>query len=269
MIQQLEDYLVSLDQLLGKIRRAPTFIARSNLRQDIGTFGKAWFPLSTQLRAATSLPEERINSLDQSIEKLVELTMGSNRKTTYVNLLSDLKKTLQKDALVPLIRTGKSTPVIWEGVAAKILSKASSIEEKKFYEEAFSCAKNNCYKAATVMVACGVVDRLRKFVLGRGLHVFNATSKHLKSITTGFYKRFNKEFNLTLDNELQEVFEKDLVIVISGIVTLDLNQTGGILQLLETRNSCAHPSAYVMDELAFAHFLNEANKLVLENPLLS
>lgn len=266
MIQEIEKYSVELDHLVADIKKGTSdFVSKAPLRTKIADAGKRWLLLSTRLRGETDLPEDKVGAIDAAIEKVVELSANTNRKSTYVKVLTPLKKALQMDILVPLIRAGKTTRAIWTGPSALILNRAGSPEERAFYEEAFTCALHGCYKAATVMVTCGLIDRLRAFVVRRGLPAFNTMSANLKARTTGFYKTFNKDQNLTSENELQQVPEKDLIIIISGMVDLDLNQLNAIIKLLDSRNSCAHPSAYVMDELSFAHFLNEAHKLVLDN----
>ena len=118
------------------------------------------------------------------------------------------------------------------------------------------------------MVWCAVIDRLRKLVEKIGLDVFNKTSRQLKAKKKGFYKRFSKEFTLSLRNELQEIFDRDLIIVISAMVDLDFNEVRAIFHLFDTRNNCAHPSNYIMDEFAYINYLNEVLKLVLDNSKL-
>lgn len=271
IIEELETYLTYVDDVVNLVRgnKSP-FIAAKSLRTRINDLARHWFEeFSTNIRKETTVSDEIVNKIDAAMEKAIQMASGNNRKNSYVTLLVPLRKAIQRDVLIPVIRSGRTSSVIWEGVAQKILVRITSIEERQYYEEAFKAARNQCYKAATVMAGCAVIDRLRQLVVKKGLPAFNSTSKKLKLMQSGFYKRFNKEFNIKIENELQEVFERDLAIVISGMVALDLNQLQAIFHLFDVRNSCAHPSASIMDELSFAHFLNEIYNLVLNNTKLA
>jgi hypothetical protein len=270
MIREIEEFSVEVSDLLAAIRaNRAAFVSKKSLRSTVCQISKKWLQsISPHLRASSRPHDEAINRLDAAFEKLLELSNSTNRKTTYVNILKRVPKDVQRDILIPLIKTTPTTSIL-DGVAARVLSLIRSAEEKQYLDEAFRAAKAGCFRAATVMSWCAAVDRLHAFVRGKGLHTFNQTSQQLKAINTGFYKKFTKSFSLTLENELQEVFDKDLIIVISGMVLLDLNQTAGLLRLFDIRNSCAHASAYTIDELPFANFLNEICNLILENPKLA
>jgi hypothetical protein len=270
MVEDVENFLVSLSGLVDEIKRNKAeLVSKQGLTTNVGSTCKLWLNrISNSLRAGGGVEEPEINGIDAIFEKLLQLSSSPNRKSTYIKDLNLARKIIQKAVLIPLIKANRTSPPIWQGVASKITAHTSA-EEKLYYDEAFAAAKAGCFKAAVVMTGCAIVDRLRKLVLKKGLPQFNKTSRQLKAATKGYYSKFNKEFDLKIENELQEVFDKDLVIVVSGMVALDLNQTKEILHLLETRNNCAHPSAYIADELAYAHFLNEANNLILSNPKLS
>ncbi len=267
IIEELETYLTYVDDVVNKIRaNKSAFISQKNLKDKISNLSSRWFEeFSTKIRKESVISDEEINKVDSVMEKMIQMSTANNRKSSYIALLSPLRKNIQRDILIPMIRTGRSSPMVWEGISQKILVKITSNDERQYYEEAFRAAKNQCYKAATVMAGCAVVDRLRDFVIKKGFASFNSTSKKLKASQSGFYKKFNKEFNIKIENELQEVFEKDLTIIISGMISLDLNQLQAILHLFDIRNSCAHPSSYIMDELSFAHFLSEIYNLILNN----
>lgn len=270
MVTEIEEFTAELTVLLSAIRgNRAALVSQERLRNRIAAASKEWLQnISSRLREGTNVEDASLNSLDSTFEKLLELSMSPNRKTTYTSALKPLPKLIQKDLLIPLIKSKPSTPLI-DGVAARVFPLIQTPEEKQYFDEAFHAARARCLKAATVMCWCAAVHRLREFVIKKGLDSFNQTSQRLKAINSGFYKRFNKSFNLTLENELQEVFDKDLIVVISGMVLLDLNQTLGLLRLFDVRNSAAHPSATVSDELGFASFVNDICNLILSNGKLS
>lgn len=269
MIEQLERFLSSLAELQEAIKKNKSdFVSRSTLRDQVKTCSKFWLgKLSTQIRGESLVDDQIINTIDEKFERLLELTASNNRKKSYSNLLNTLPKEIQKEVLVPIIKKSRASqsPLI-NGILSKIYSNVSSEDEKNYFEEAARAAANKCYKAATVMVWCAVIDRLRGVVENLGLKNFNKASKQLKAKKTGHYKHFSKEFSLTQTNELPEVFDKDLITVLSAMVNLDLNELKAILYLFDARNHCAHPSSYIMDELAYINYLNEVLKLILTNP---
>lgn len=269
MIEQLERFLSSLSELQEAIKKNKSdFVSRSTLRDQVTTCCKYWLgKLSTQIRGEGLIDDQVVNSIDEKFEKLLELATSNNRKKSYSSLLSILPKEIQKEVLVPIIKKAKTSQnPLAAAILSKIYSSLSSEDEKKYFEEAARAASNECYKAATVMVWCAAVDRLRKVVEDLGLKSFNKTSKQLKARKSGYYKHFSKEFSLTQTNELPEVFDKDLITVLSAMVNLDLNELKAILHLFDVRNHCAHPSSYIMDELAYINYINEVLKLVLANP---
>lgn len=267
MVQDVENFLVQFSGLIDDVKHNKSdFVSKQALKNEISDTCKVWLnKISNGLRTAENVIETEINDIDSVFEKALELSSASNRKTTYVNLFSSTHKRIQRNILIPLIRASRTTPPVWQGIATKI-SNVVSGEEKIYYDEASTAARAGCYKAAIVMAGCAFIDRLHNLVVKRGLSQFNRTSRQLKATRKGFYAKFNKEFSLKFENELQEIFDRDLVIVISAMVVLDLNQTREILHLLDTRNNCAHPSQYVADELVYANFLNEVYNLILNNP---
>jgi hypothetical protein len=271
MINELEQFLVSLAQVLDDIKGTHSgLISRQGTRAQVAAISKQWLQsFSTALRAKTNVNESIINALDLTFEKILDLSSSPNRKSTYLKLLGPLQKELSTKVMIPLIKSAGSSPPIFHGISAKLIGCIASAEERAYYEEAFRAAAAQCYKAAVVMTWCAVVDRLHSFVKKQGLPAFNKASTKVKNLTTPAYKSFNKEFNLAFETELQEVSEKDLLIVISGMVSMDVNELKAILRLLDTRNSCAHPSPYVADEIGFTHFLNEIYNLVLTSAKLA
>lgn len=269
MVEQLERFLSSLAELQEATKKNKSaFISRSALRNQVTACCKSWLSkLSTQIRGDGFIDDQILNSIDEKFEKLLELAGSNNRKNSYASLLNILPKDIQKGVLVPLIKKAKTTQnPLATAILAKIYSNLSFEDEKKYFEEAARAASAECYKAATVMVWCAAIDRLRKIVDGLGLKNFNKKSKELKARKTGYYKHFSKEFNLIQTNELPEVFDRDLITVLSAMVNLDLNELKAILHLFDVRNHCAHPSSNTMDELAYINYLNEVLKLILANP---
>ena len=255
MIEQLERFLSSLTDLQEAIKKNKSaFVSRAALRTQAKSCCKSWLNISTQLRGDGFLDDQTLNLIDEKLEKILELTDSNNRKVSYTKLLAPLPKEIQKLVLVPLIKKSKTAQnPLTAAILSKIYSSLNSDEERKYFEEAARAGASQCYKAATVMAWCAAIDRLRKVVEKLGLNNFNKMSKQLKARKAGHYKHFSKEFNIKQTNELQEVFDKDLITILSAMVNLDLNELKAVLHLFEVRNHCAHPSTYEMDELAYTN----------------
>lgn len=272
MIEELEKFLAGVVDLQEAIKKnSSAIIAKSDLKQKSLNVCKVWLhTLSTKIRGYSLIDDQLINTIDAEFEKLFEISSSNNRKTSYQKLLKELPKNIQKTILVPLIRKEQTNQnFLAQVILNKIYESVTDVDEKTYFEEAAKAAFCQCYKAAIVMVWCAVIDRLQKLIETKGLSVFNKTSKTLKKKQSGFYRRFSKEFNISMNNELQEIFDRDLIFVLSAMVNLDINEINAITHLFDTRNHCAHPSDYKVDELAYTNYLNEVLKLIITNPKLN
>lgn len=272
MVEELEKFLAGVVDLQEVIKKnSSAIVARSDLKQKALAVCKTWLhSLSAKIRGFSVIDDQLINTIDAEFEKLFEISSANNRKTSYQKILKELPKNIQKTILVPLIRKSNvNQNSLAQAILNKIFEVVTDVDEKNYFEEAARAASCQCYKAAIVMVWCAVIDRLQRLVEQKGFNVFNKTSKTLKKKQSGFYKRFSKEFDISMSNELQEVFDKDLIIVLSAMVNLDINEINAILHLFDTRNHSAHPSDYKVDELAYTNYLNEVLKLIITNPKLN
>jgi hypothetical protein len=271
MIEELEKFLAGVVELQEAIKKnSSPIVGKADLKQKALGVSKSWLhSLSTKIRGLNVVDDQLINAIDADFEKLFEISSANNRKTSYIKIIKELPRNIQKTILVPLIRKSNTNQnSLAQVILNKIYEVVNDVDEKSYYEEAAKAASCGCYRAATVMVWCAVIDRLQKFIERKGLKEFNKISKILKAKQSGFYKRFSKEFNVSMSNELQEIFDRDLIFVLSAMVNLDINEINAILHLFDTRNHSAHPSDYKIDELAYTNYLNEVLKLIINNPKL-
>jgi hypothetical protein len=271
MVKETERFIVQLSELATRVRaNSSEYVSKQGLRRKLTSISMRWLQeLSPHIRANGRVQDSVVNEVDSTFEKILMLSGSSNRKASYVKHLRDATQVLQQSVLVPLIKSTPTTSLL-DGIAAKVLAQNLSVEQKSYLEEAFTSARAGCFKAATVMTWCAAIDRLRSFVLVKGLDVFSQTSVALRQNNNGFYRHFKSDVNITMENELQEIFDRNLIIIISGMNNaLDINQARALLNLFDKRNSSAHPSANVVDELAYAGFLSELNTLVFANPKLT
>jgi len=272
MVEELEKFLGWVVDLQDAIKKnSSPIVARSDLKQKALGVSKVWLhSLSTKIRGSNLVDDQLINAIDADFEKLFEISSANNRKTSYIKILKELPKNIQKTILVPLIRKSNiSQNSLAQAILNKIYDIVTDPDVKSYFEEATKVASCQCYRPAVIMVWCAVIDRLQKLVEAKGLKEFNKMSKTLKAKTSGVYKKFSREFNVSLSSELQEIPDRELILVLSAMVTLDINEIDAIFHLLDTRNHSAHPSDYKIDELAYTNYLNEVLKLIISNPKLS
>lgn len=266
MIEKLEKLLQSLADLVESTKKSKVERVPSTLKTKISEVGRIWLhEVSATIRSEGKLADEVINQMDSKMEALYGITETSPRRTSTLNLLRQLHKSLQSDILVPLIKAGRASPSLVTAVRAKVLAITLSDDEKSYYDEAFKAAATECYKAAIVMIWCAAVARIHTKIYKEGLKTFNKASQAAKSINNGPWKYFNKEFSLGQQNELPLISEKDLILTASCMVNLEVGQTEALLKILETRNNCGHPSGYSVEEIHFVHFVTEVLNLVLNN----
>lgn len=267
MIEKLESFLALLSEITDALRVSRAERISQSLKTRISDAGRLWLnTISTLLRGDGKMADDIVNQVDSEMERLYTIVDATPRRASYIRTLRTLRNEIQANILIPLIREGRSAPNLVSPLRTKILALPLGPAEKSYYEEAFKAAEAGCYKAAIVMIWCGVIFRLQTRIHTEGLAAFNAASIKAHSINSGPYRYFNKDFNLIQENELQLIADKDLIIVLSCILNLDVGIVEALIKTLEIRNNCGHPSGYSVEEIHFAHFVTEAYNLVLNNP---
>jgi hypothetical protein len=115
---------------------------------------------------------------------------------------------------------------------------------------------------------CAAIDKIQKKILLLGLGQFNKASTNLKNQTSGKFKNWNKEFNVTSLSELQTVFDTDLLVVLEGMQLLDGNQAERLRTCFQYRNHSAHPGEAPIQDAHLIAFFTDITEIVLKNPKL-
>ena len=102
-----------------------------------------------------------------------------------------------------------------------------------------------------------------------GFDNFNKASRKVKAQTSGKFKRWNKEFNVTTLSELQTVFDTDLVIILEGMGLIDGNQAQRLETCFQYRNHSAHPGEAPIEPAHAVSFFVDMDKIILSNPEFS
>lgn len=83
------------------------------------------------------------------------------------------------------------------------------------------------------------------------------------------HKRWNKEFRVTSEAELQEIFDTDLIIIVENMHLLDGNESERLETCFMYRNQSAHPGNAPIDAAHVVAFFTDITKIVLSNPKFS
>ena len=116
---------------------------------------------------------------------------------------------------------------------------------------------------------CAAMDHVQKKLLMLGLDKFNATSSSLKKQESGRFKRFTKEYKVTTLNELQEVFDNDVIWILEGMQLLDANQGDRLRTCFQYRNQSAHPGEAPIADPHLAAFFTDVVEIILANSKFS
>jgi len=113
---------------------------------------------------------------------------------------------------------------------------------------------------------CAAIDRIQRKLVMVGLDKFNACSRRMKAQTSGRFKRFGKEFRVSTQSELQEVFDIDLMWVLEGMGLIDSNEGDRLRVLFAYRNQSAHPGDAPIGEPHIIAFFSDVVEIVVANP---
>lgn len=241
-------------------------ISKKGLRQEAEQLASDWVEkLRSPLEYKFNLPAEAIRSTSESMKRLHVLSRPNNMKRSYLQAIDAALDHFKDRFVLPIQQTSTAVENVFD--LQKLVIGLENAEESEYLQEAIDCA-NHGYKRASIVIGwCSAVDRIQKKLLSEGLSKFNATSTKLKNQTTGRFKWFKKEFNVTTLNELQEVFDNDLITVCEGMGLLDGNQADRLKTVdFQYRNHSAHPGLAPVEDPHLVAFFTDINEIIMTNP---
>lgn len=268
---ELGDKLADLLKEVRAYRRtvgseSTTNISRKELRDQAHGLASTWrFGLRKELGLHPAFSEDLLARYDQLFEKLLKLSLGPNRRNTYLAVLEDVAKRFRKDLVIPAhtVAAESDEPTVWES----FLEDLPEGIEGEYFRESIECAKANLLRSAAVMGWCACVDQIQRSLVGVGLNRFNKTSEQLAAKTKGRFKRFNKKFVVGSLSELRaQVFDDDLLVVVEGMGFIDNNQYRRLRACLDMRNQAAHPGEAPITPYNLMSFFSDIVEMVLNNP---
>ena len=147
----------------------------------------------------------------------------------------------------------------------EIFENIKDLPEKDYLEEAIGCAEIGFKRAAVVLGWSSVIYRLHRVIEKEGFDKFNDTSVRISSLNYGRFKRFNKTFRIHDANDLNEVFDTDLLLVIEGMSLIDMNERTRLRGCFDLRCQGAHPGNAPITDFNLLSFFSDINEVIFKN----
>lgn len=265
---QLNKFERELKELKAAIKSLETqTVGKKAIRDEASRLASYWIDsLCPALRHSYALSEELLQETTIQVNKLFILSRPNNLATSYLKVIDSLLKNYKNKFVLPIQQNIEVIGRVSQ--LDTLIERITSSDESTYIQEAIDCAKSGYYRAAIVLGWCAVIDRFQRKITDVGFDKFNAASLKVKNITTGKFKRWNKEFNINNLSELQAVFDNDLITVLEGgLGLIDSNQAERLEILFTYRNQSAHPGNAPIDEPHLVAFFYDIVNIVFTNPV--
>ncbi|MCH7964578.1 MAG: hypothetical protein IH852_11650 [Bacteroidetes bacterium] len=265
IIDSLRNYKDDLSTLKREIGKLDTKrVSRKELRESAEKLASRWVEeLRSPLEHKYKIDKSIIEVTSELMKKLHVLSRPNNQKSSYIRCINQILKDFDNKFILPILQVTSEVHEISE--LQKILMEIIDQNESDYLAEAISCAQSGYYKAAVVMGWCAAIARIQRKIMAIGFDKFNKTSQNIKSQTSGKFKRWNKEFNVTTLSELQTIFDRDLVVILEGMGLIDGNQAQRLETCFQYRNHSAHPGEAPVEPVHAVSFFVDINKIILNN----
>jgi len=264
VIDECKELFDSLKQLRSQIKKEEgERISKLSLKsRSEGLASQFFATLNVRLEKNSNIDQEKLNVYKDNFTRLIRLTSSNNRKSSYIEVLDSLITSFSGDVLIPLKthpETARSTGFL------EMLQELGEIPEKEYFEEAIGCAESGYRRAAAVLGWSAFVYRAHKLIEKIGFQLFNSTSLQMKSTTTGRFKRYDKTFTIMNLNEMNEVFDTDLLWVLEGMGIIDMNEHTRLKSCFDLRCQGAHPCSAPITDYNLLSFFSDIKEIVFKN----
>lgn len=216
MIDNLRRLLSDLKALQRDISNEDTLrIAKQSLRGRAETYATFWFStVSPSLTHHGLIPAEVLDRYSVQFAALLKLANPNNLRSRYLEVLKDAVKKFRDDLIIPIQTEPKHAEDV--SLLSKMLADLPNEAENVYLKEAIDCAARGFLRAAAVLGWCAAVDRIHRTVEKIGFSKFNTVSQQMASATSGRFKRFGSQQNVSSLSDLREVFDSNISVDSGG-----------------------------------------------------
>lgn len=268
MVDELKEFLEGLRSLRSAIRKEKTErINKQNLRSRAEQLAREWFGMfRTRIEGNKQISTDTLSSYHDRFTRLLKLSSPSNRKASYMDVLNEVIKNFNDEIVLPVATSSVSASKL---PFSELMGQYDDLPEFDYLSEAIHCADSHYFRAAAVLGWSAAVYRIHKRIEQIGFDEFNNTSDQMSSLSKGRFKRYNKKYYVASLNELNEVFDTDLLWLIEGMGLIDLNEHTRLRSCFDLRCQCAHPGNAPVTEYNLMSFFSDIKEIVFKNPKFS
>jgi len=265
-LAKLEEFRNDLLDLRKKVSAIPRkTVSQVATRSAADAVATKWVEeLRSPLEHKFKLPDFVIQSTSQHMKRLHVLSRPNNLKESYLETINAVLSKFDDKFILPIKQTATNVETLLD--LQKLIPSLPDPSESNYLQEAIDCANSGFKRAAIILCWCAGIDRIQKTLTKIGLDQFNNISTKLKAQSSGKFKNWNKEFNITTLAELQTVFDNDLIVVMEGMNLIDGNQADRLRTCFQYRNHSAHPGLAPIEDPHLVAFFTDINVIIFQNP---
>jgi hypothetical protein len=265
MIEKLRTFNQSLKSLKADIsKETAVMVGKKQLRDRAEALATSWFPeIASELAKHPVLSAQTIEVYSNAFARLLKLSSATNRRTSYLEVLTAPSKSFHDDIILPIQMEPKIAKEV--SLLEKLFTDLGPAEDA-YMKEAIACASHQYYRASAVLGWCAAIDRIHRVIETIGFAKFNATSKTMAAATSGRFKKFSSANNVATMSELREVFDGNILWILEGMGLIDNNQNTRLRSCYDLRCQCGHPGDAPVTEYNLASFFSDINEILFKNP---
>ena len=264
ILENLNQISADLKKNRTKLNRTTrTNVSKKETRDEIQKTATIWFEKIEMQLTSLKTDEKIIQKYHKYFEKLLNLSLTTSRKTSYLNIIDTILDKFNAELIVWVIKSAVQIEQFKQLV--KILTNVTE-KESEYLNEAIGCANNNFFRGSVVLGWSAAIHRIHKTIERLGLDEFNTKSQEMRSIDSGRYKRFNKVFSIHNFSELQiTVFDNDLLWILEYWGLIDSNQHDRLSSCFVMRNNSGHPGEASISPENLLSFYSDLETIVFRN----
>lgn len=265
----LQEFKAELSGLRKQLRASDkSRVSKIEHRKAAENLATNWVEnIRSPLEHKFKIEKATIEATAEQMKRLHQLARPNNQKSSYLQCLDAVLTGFDDKFVLPIQQTARDNSSIPS--LLQLIPNLKDVAVSEYLTEAIECAQAGYNRAAVVMGWCAAIARARQKIMIDGFDAFNRTSRAVKAQTSGKYKRWNKDFNVTSEAELQAVFDTDLIIILENMGLIDGNESQRLETCFQYRNHSAHPGNAPVDQPHVVSFFVDITKIILTNPKFS